>query len=140
MERKPTDELLQHLTATRNLDDYLEKNRTFMADSSLCEILEKLLEQKQCTKAEAIKKAEINEIYGYQIFAGKRMPSRDKLICLAVGMGLTFEETQGLLKITGFAPLYPKRARDSIIIFGLQKKMSVPQINSLLYEKENETL
>ncbi len=140
MERKPTDELLQQLTASHNLDDYLEKNRAFMTNSSLCEVLNDLLKQKNCSKAEVIKKAEFNEIYGYQIFSGSRMPSRDKLICLAVGMSLTLEETQALLKITGFAPLYPKRPKDSIIIFGIQKKMSVPQINCMLYEKEYNTL
>lgn len=140
MNRKSTDELMKQLTDSQKPRDYLEKNRDFLVESSLHETLAQWLKQKHCNKAEAIKKAELNEIYGYQIFSGKRIPSRDKLICIAIGMGLNFEETQDLLKTTGFAPLYPKRPRDSIIIFGIQRKMSIPQINDALYENEYKTL
>ena len=140
MKRKPTDELLKQLSETKKLDDYLKENKEFMLDSPLCERLNQLIKEKQCSKIEAIKGAELNEIYGYQIFSGKRIPSRDKLLCLAVGMKLSLEETQTLLKTAGFAPLYPKHERDSILIFGIQGKSTVPQINMMLYERNQQTI
>ena len=140
MKRKPTEELLEKLAKTKQLDDYLKENKEFMVDSSLCELLNQLLKEKNCNKIEAIKGAELNEIYGYQIFSGKRIPSRDKLICIAIGIKLSLEETQTLLKSAGFAPLYPKHERDSILIFGIQGKNTVPQINMMLYERNQETI
>lgn len=140
MKRKPTEELLEKLAKTKQLDDYLKENKEFMVDSSLCELLNQLLKEKNCSKIEAIKGAELNEIYGYQIFSGKRIPSRDKLICIAIGIKLSLEETQTLLKSAGFAPLYPKHERDSILIFGIQGKNTVPQINMMLYERNQETI
>lgn len=140
MKRKPTNELLKQLTESSTVEEYLEQNQEFMVKYPLEELLNELIEQKQYRKIEVIKRAELNEIYGYQIFSGKRIPSRDKLICLAIGMNLSLEETQTLLKEAGFAVLYPKRERDSIIIFGIEKGKTVPQINMLLYEKGQETI
>lgn len=45
-----------------------------------------------------LKKAGITEATGYQYFDGKRNPSREKMIALAIGFSLTLEETNELLK------------------------------------------
>jgi hypothetical protein len=82
----------------------------------------------------------MNEIYAYQIFSGKRKPSRDKLLCLCRGMELNSVETNQLLKSAGFAPLYPKNKRDSIIMFGFEKGQSVVDINEVLYDNGEKTL
>ena len=88
----------------------------------------------------AARPAEINDIYGYQLFAGSRKPSRDKLIALCIGMSLTLDRTQALLKATGFAPLYAKNKRDSILIFGIQNNQTVLEINTALYDHAEPTL
>lgn len=102
--------------------------------------MEKLLLEKGHSKGAVIRGAEINEIYGYQIFAGTRRPSRDKLLCLGLSMELTEEEIQALLKAAGMAPLYPKSKRDSIILFGFLQKQSVPQVNDVLFTHGESTL
>ena len=84
--------------------------------------------------------SELNEIYGYQIFSGKRIPSRDKLISISFGLELSLEETQTLLKYAGFAPLYPKQKRDSLLIWGKNHQFSIYQINELLYTENEDTL
>ena len=76
-----------------------------MIDSALSNYLNQLLEEKSLKKSTVIKNSELNEIYGYQIFSGKRIPSRDKLISISFGLELSLEETQTLLKYAGFAPL-----------------------------------
>ena len=53
-------------------------------------------------------------------------------ICFA--MKATLAETQNLLKQSGFAPLYVRCHRDSIIIFALTHGHSLMQLNTDLYD------
>lgn len=140
MIKKPTDELIKELINTNNINLYLKENESYFIDLSVTEFLNEYLNAKKLTKSKIIKEAEINEIYGYQIFAGSRMPSRDKLLSICIAMEMTFDEVQSVLKIGGFAPLYPKSKRDSIIIHGISSSLGVLDINNLLYNAEEETL
>lgn len=136
--KKPTDELLNSLNNTDNIDTFFKENNEFMIDKRLQEYLNTLVTKKSLKKSEILKNAEINDIYGYQIFSGVRKPSRDKLVCICIGMKLSLEETQSVLKLGGFAPLYPKNKRDCIIIFGIKNNQSVCEINNILYEKSEK--
>ncbi len=140
MEQKPTNEMMDALTAAPDVQSFLEENAPFMVNDSLPGYLSGLLEEQKLSKAEVLKKAEINDIYGYQIFAGKRRPSRDKLVCIGLGLRLGLEGMQALLKTAGLAPLYPKNKRDSYLIFGVEKGSGVLEINRELYEAGLETL
>lgn len=137
---KPTDDLMKELTCSEDLDQYIKNNKAYFINASLSEALNRKLEEKGLQKSAVIKAAEINEIYGYQIFSGKRIPSREKLLCILIGMKLSLPETQQLLKLAGYAPLYPKSVRDSIVISGLQNACSVMEINELLYDHQEPTL
>ena len=55
-------------------------------------------------------------------------------------MGLGLEKIQNLLKAAGYSVLYVKRPFDSVVLYGIFKKMSVAQINELLYDYGMETL
>ena len=137
---KPTDDLMKELTRSEDLDQYIKENEAYFIDTSLAEALNQKLKEKELAKSTVIKAAEINEIYGYQIFSGKRIPSREKLLCILIGMKLSLPEAQQLLKLAGYAPLYPKNIRDSIIISGLQHSKTVIEINELLYDHQEPTL
>lgn len=140
MQKKPTDELMKQLTQNADLEKYIKENEESFVNAPLSDILNRIVKEKKIVKSKALKRAEINEIYGYQIFSGKRIPSRDKLIALCIGMELDLEETQSVLKCSGFAQLYPKSKRDSIIISGIEKEQSVFEINGLLYEYKESLL
>lgn len=137
---KETKEMLEQLKAAESLDGYLRENEGQLIDGTIREQLEAALRETGFTKAEVLRRAEINDIYGYQLFAGTRKPSRDKLIALCIGMSLTLDRTQTLLKVTGFAPLYAKNKRDSILIFGIQNKQTVFELNTALYDRSEPTL
>lgn len=137
---KETKEMLEQLKRAESLDGYLAENTAEMVDGTLQTHLTALLEETGLSKSEVLRRAEINDIYGYQLFAGSRRPSRDKLVALCVGFGLSDERAQQLFKAVGFAPLYPKNRRDSILLFGLQKGYTVLQINNVLYEHGEPTL
>jgi len=137
---KPTAELMDALSNADSIDSYMEHNNRFLVEGELSKHIARLCSEKGLVKAQVIKRAEMNEIYAYQIFSGKRMPSRDKLLCLCLGMELNSTETNQLLKCVGLAPLYPKNKRDSIILFGFEKGQSVMEINEGLYENDEKTL
>ena len=51
------------------------------------------------TKIEVIRISQLNQIYGYQIFAGARLPSKDKIIAIALAMKLDVDTVQRLLTL-----------------------------------------
>lgn len=138
--QKDTSEIVKQLQLSPDFQSFYQENRDYMVDKSLAQLLEQLLQQTGVSKAKAIKNAEMSEIYGYHIFAGSRIPERGKVLALAIGMGLKLEQVQQLLKAAGYSPLYVKRPFDSVVLYGIIKKMSVAQINELLYDYGMETL
>ncbi|MBQ6818588.1 MAG: XRE family transcriptional regulator [Clostridia bacterium] len=135
-----TDDLMNSLRSASSVENYLGNNEPHLITASVASLLEQWCDRKGVTKASVIHGAELNEIYGYQIFAGTRVPSRDKLICLGLSLQLNEDELQSLLKAAGMAPLYPKRKRDSIVLFGVMHGQSVWQINQALFDAGEETL
>ena len=111
-----------------------------MIKENLSNLLDKLLKKYNLKKSEIIRLAEMSEVYAYQIFSGLRVPERKKLLCLAIAMKLSLDEVQMLLKCAGYSTLYVKLPFDSVILYGICKKLSVVQINEILYEYSLETL
>ena len=138
--QKDTTEIVKELGLCPDFKTFYQENREYMVSGNLAQLLAQLLADKGLKKSQVIKKAELAEVYGYQIFSGLRVPERKKLLCLAVGMGLNIEETQQLLKCAGYSQLYVKLPFDSIILYGLCKHLGILQINELLYAYGLETL
>lgn len=134
---KKTDELLKILNDSHDIDGVLQDHEEEFIQVSISQYLTALIEQKNLVKSDVIKRSGIDRVYGYQILNGTRTPSRDKLIQLSFGMQLGFRETQRLLAYNGFAQLYAKNRRDSIIIFAIKEKKSVIELN-LLLDKNKE--
>ena len=123
--KKDTSKMLEELEQSFDFKDFHEKNAQYITDTSLKELLDELIEKHNIKKPEAIKRAELSENYGYQIFSGLRIPERKKLLSLGIGMKLSFDEIQELLKCSGYALLYPRNTFDCIVTFGIFKGMSV---------------
>lgn len=140
MKSKSTDELLSILKKSDSPKEYIDNNRNDLITDALSTHLTTLLAEKGLTKAQVIKASELNDIYCYQIFSGKRFPSRDTLLSICIGMQLNLEETQQLLQFAGFAPLYVKNIRDSIILFGINNRYNIYEINESLYSNNERLL
>lgn len=140
MLKKNTDDLMQELKEGADLNKYLKDNEDQFICTTVSDCLRKLFSEKHIIKAQAFKRAEMQDIYAHQILSGVRKPSREKLIALCIGMKLSLEETQKTLKTCGFAVLYPKIKRESIIISGIRLEKSVFEINQMLYEYNEQTL
>lgn len=137
---KDTSKLVEELGLCDEFRTFYDENKDYMISQELHDMLLQLVWEKGLQKAPLFRKAEISEIYGYQIFSGARLPDRKKLLCLAVAMELNVEEVQTLLRCAGYAPLYVRRPADSVVLYGICQKMSLPEINAMLFEYGQETL
>lgn len=140
METKTTDELKHEIRAATAIEDYLKSNRDNLNLRSLPEHLAFLLSRKGISKAEVVRGSLLSRAYVYQIFSGEKTPSRDRLIALAFGMGLSEDEAQSLLKVSKNRELYARDERDAVILFALQRGQSILAANELLFEHGFRTL
>lgn len=140
MEKKSTDELLKQLNSCNNIDDYFKENGEQLIQTNIADYLYDVFKEKCLVKSQVFCKAEVDEIFGYQIFSGRKNPSRNTLIAICIGARFTLNEIQAALKIAGFATLYAKNKRDSLIIYGITHAKSVLEINEMLWGENEKTL
>lgn len=137
---KDTAKIIEELGLCDDFKTFYDEHKEYMVSDNLSDMLHNLQREKGLRKTDIIKRSELSEVYAYQIFSGQRRPDRKKLLCLAVGMSLNLEETQNLLKCAGYAPLYVKLPFDSVVTYGICKRLSVIQINEILFDNDLETL
>lgn len=140
MKDKSTDELIGELMNRPSFEEYLHANEPFFSEKDVAELLTQLYKTKDMTKAELARRACISEVYLHQVFAGRRKPSRDRLLCICAGLGVTLEETQRILTQGAYALLYPRSKRDAIISYGLVHQLSLGEINDKLFAAQEKTL
>ena len=140
MERKSTGQLDQELMQASSLGEYVSENRDAFSEQAVSQLLSELYEKKSISKAALARRAGMSEVYLHQVFSGRRSPSRDRLLCLCLGLEATLEETQELLRQAGFAQLYPRHKRDAIISYGLVHGISLGEINDRLFVENEKTL
>ncbi len=137
---KTTDELIHEIKTSADILDYLEKNSAEMQVDSLPEYLKDWLRRKGLSKADVVRRSNLNRAYVYQIFLGRKYPSRDKVIALAFGLGLDSDEAQTLLKQAGYRELYPRDPRDALLLYSLSRGETILQANEALYDHNIEVL
>ena len=132
--KKSTEELLGTLTNSNySLDTYLNTNDEQFIVCNVARVLNQMISEKNVKRIDAIRQSDLSPNYAYQIFSGKKCnPSRDIIIALCIGVKLTLEETQKVLKECGYPMLYAKVKRDSIIIYGICHRFSVIEVNERL--------
>ena len=140
MESKDTEDLRKELLSGIGIDSYLNRNRECFVKNDITDLIFIYYEQQNMSKAVLARQSGMSETYLHQIFSGRRKPSRDKIICLCIGMELSIEETQKLMKDAGFAPLYLKNRREAIIYYGILNHQSIEKINDKLFDKNEKTL
>lgn len=130
-----TTTLLQRLFKTNKIGRFVNRYSDEIIETpAFCDYISELCAEKNTVAERVIKKADIHRTYGHQLFNGVRTPSRDKVIQLAFGFELSFEETQKLLTIAGKSILYPKIKRDAVFIFALEKGYDIDAVQATLAE------
>lgn len=137
---KDTSKIVEELGICPDFKSFYNENKEYMVQEDLSALLNQFIQKYNLKKSKVIRAAEMSEVYAYQIFSGLRVPERKKLLCLAIAMELSLDEVQTLLKSAGYSTLYVKLPFDSIVLYGICKKLSVVEINELLFEYNLETL
>lgn len=102
--------------------------------------LTELIVERETDRLSVIRRSHLNQTFAYQIFAGTRRPSRDKLIQLAFGFGLGAVDTCELLERGGVSALLPRCRRDVVIAFCLEHGLDLDTCDDLLWEQREQTL
>lgn len=140
MKGKTTGELLEELMEPGSFSSYLSRNREQMLHPNVGRELDKLCRGQKISKAAVARRSGVSEVYLHQVLAGKRSPSRDRLLCLCIGLSAGVEEIQKLLRQAGFAQLDPRITRDALILYGLSRGQGLPQINGALLVQGEKAL
>ena len=136
-----TEELLNELVSSSNLDKFLDEHQKDMTDRTLSDYLQQLLAEKHLKQSRVVRMSGLTEHYGRELFSGKKChPDRDKVLSIAFAMALDCRETNRLLSAAGVSALYPKSRRDAIIIFCLDRGCSLQKVNEELYHFGEETV
>lgn len=115
---------------TKDIEEELSKSEIFSenlidgnAPPKLHELLNKYIEEKNMTKAEVIRKLNIDRNYGYWILNGTRKPTRNCLIQLSLILGLDVEQINYLMKLAGKPPLYVRNPLDARFFYAISHNM-----------------
>ncbi len=136
-----TQELLNQLSDKKTeFSEFVNKAGNSFVKKDLSDSWLGLIKKSELSKSDIINKSDIGYTYFYDILRGKKCPSRDKIVRLVLAMKLGLEECQKLMKLYNWAPLYAKDKRDSAMIYAVNNKFSVWQLDDLLVENKLETL
>lgn len=124
--------LLWQIKEASSFSEFWECHKKQIVHQPLSEYLRVLLDDRGLKRSDVVAKTGLDKAYVYQIFAGKKNPSRDKLITIAFGMKLSEEETQLMLKLSGHRELWPKDERDALFLYAIQRGMSLEDVDTQL--------
>ena len=134
-----TKELLNRLIHEKDINSFFLNNEEEFIEVDFKSFINELLAQKELKLSDVVKASGQGE-YVYKVFNGVRKPSRNIIIGIALGMKLTLNETQFMLRLAKQASLDPRDKRDSILIFAIKSALDIKKTNSLLSEMSQELL
>ena len=130
---KDTEQLNNELKEADDIEKFVNDNEEHFRDFTLESYLQYLLDTKQLNKADVIKDSRLDIGYAYHIFSGqKKRPAREKILSIALAMKLEVDEAQRLLYYAGAETLYVRNPWDSVVLFALDKHLTVDETNDLL--------
>lgn len=139
--RRKTDELLEELKfKNTDIQEYIENNPDSFIEINLKEFWNDIINSSEMTKSDIINKSDFSYVYFYDVIAGKKIPTSDKIIRLVLAMHLSLEQCQTALRYCGKSQLYPRIKRDSLLIFAITHGYTVFQTQELLIKSGEKEL
>lgn len=86
-------------------------------------LLNQYIDDKNLSKADVIRKLNIDRNYGYQILKGSRIPTRNCLLQLSLILGLDEAQISELLRLAGKSPLYVRNVVDARVFYAVNHHM-----------------
>jgi transcriptional regulator with XRE-family HTH domain len=135
-----TQKMLNNIIKADDIKGFVEKNITNYNETTFNKYITCLIYKKGIKKSDIVKDSGLSTPYVYQIISGTKKPKRNKLIQLAFGLGLSYDETQNMLKLAEIGPLYPRNKRDSIIIYAINNNKNIYELDDMLDEIGESTV
>ncbi len=130
-----TDMLFRELSSVSNIRDYFNRNETSMITGDLPTRLQALIDELGINRSELAVRCGLDRYYVYDIFRGRKLPGSNKLIAIVLGLDLGLDTAQELLRLSGRPALYPRFARDSVLIYAIEHHLTLEEANALLEER-----
>ena len=121
------------------LEDYL-KNIERYNGNSFKDYFEILMKRHGKTRPEVVKASHIERTFAEHMIGGSKKITRNNLLALCIACGCTLPEVEKCLKLSSNSALYSKKQRDAIIIYSINRGLSVRETNDILYENGMELL
>ncbi|MGN0568922.1 MAG: hypothetical protein ACI4N4_00280 [Candidatus Fimenecus sp.] len=138
---KSTTELLNELKEENcSLNNYIGKNDEHFIRKDIKNFWEEQICNCDFSKSNIINKSDFSYCYFYDVINGRKLPTRDKIVRLALVMHMNLDKCQEALKLSGRSALYPKFKRDSIIIFAIENGLSIARCNEQLVKYGEDEL
>lgn len=131
---KTTEQLeneLQSLTTEEELTSWLKE----CTHDTVGTYLNELFEKYHTNPSKLATESPISKAYLYKCKDNHSKPSKEMLVKIGFALGATKDEMNQLLKYANHKELYPKNKWDAIILFGLDKKKDVYEIDELLKKR-----
>ena len=140
MKKVSTNDLRKALTDAESIETFLSENEEEFSSIEVSDMLADLFSKTKISKSTLAKEAGSSEVYLHQIFSRKRTPSRNRLLSICLALNVTLNDAQELLQKSGYASLYPRNKRDSIIMYALLHGIKPDKVNDMLYKIGEDTL
>jgi len=131
---KRTDELGFELENSQSIHKYMEANEAEFDDKNFYSFLSALINDSGKPKTRIIVDSCISEPYLYDLLRGAKRPTRNIVIKLAFGLGLTLETTERFLMLAGYRNFYERHKRDSLLKYAFLHSMNISEADNLLVE------
>ena len=129
-----TGQLISELFDTDDISDFLRQHNFDAVMPAFADYIVGLCERRGVVISQLMIDADVSLSFGYAIFNGTRMPSRDTVIKLAIALELDLDETQKLLAAASRGRLYPKIRRDAVVIHAILHSVGLAETQRQLRE------
>ena len=129
-----TDELTFELENSKCIHSYIKANEAEFDDKNFYSLLTTLIADSGKPKTKIVADSCISEPYLYDLLRGRKRPTRNAVIKLAFGLGLTLEITERFLMLAGYRNFYPRHKRDALLKYAFQNSMNILEADNLLVE------
>lgn len=136
MERMSADALMRELAETHDLAACLRSHEGQFLRETVAQGLASLYKTRAISKAELARRSGISLVYLHQVFAGRRTPSRDRLVGICLGLEASLDECQHLLRLGMCAPLCPLNRRDAVLIYCVVHRTPLKEAGTLLLQAQ----
>lgn len=89
----------------------------------LRELIEELLNKAEVSRAELVRRLDVDINYGYQLLNGTRIPTRERLIRIGLLLGADVDQLQHLLRAASKEMLYVRDVTDAKVFYAIKHKM-----------------